>query len=285
MGGGLRLSCRAEIEAGRGIVKPAGEGEGTADGEGGWRARDAVLLLTRPEPAARRFAAEAEQAVGPFAQVVIAPLQRIVPLGPLPALPPGAALAFTSENGVAMAVAAGLGGQAAGGPRRAYCVGARTAAAARAAGFEARAAEGCADALLAAILADPPPGPIVHLAGRHQRGDLAERLRAAGLPATRIAAYDQQAAEVSDEARAALAGARPVVAPLFSPRSAALLAERMPAAPRAPLLLVFLSPAVAEAWTGPPPLAARVAARPGSADLCHALRGLLGAARREGRGA
>ena len=250
----------------------------------GWRARDAVLLLTRPEPAAQRFAAEAEQAVGPFAEVVISPMQRIVPLAPLPDLPSDAALAFTSENGVAMAAAL-LARAGTGGRHRAYCVGARTAEAATTAGFEARAAEGCAEALLAAILADPPPGPVVHVAGRHQRGDLAERLRAAGLQATRVTAYDQQATDLSDAARAALAGERPVVAPLFSPRSAALLAERLPGPSRAPLLLACLSPAVAEAWTGPRPAATGIARRPSSADLCHALRALLSADTGTGRGA
>ena len=263
-----------------GIVKRADRGDRADD----WRARDAVLLLTRPEPAARRFAAEAVQAVGPFAQVVVSPLQRIVPLAPLPDLPWDAALAFTSENGVAMAAAL-LAGAGTGGRRRAYCVGARTAEAAAAAGFEARAAEGCAETLLAAILADPPPGPVVHVAGRHQRGDLAERLRAAGLQATRVTAYDQQAADLSDTARAALAGERPVVAPLFSPRSATLLAERLPAPPNAPLLLACLSPAVAKAWTGPRPAATRIAERPSAADLCDALRALLSADAGAGRGA
>ena len=279
MTGGLRLSSPPQIEAERIIVKSRDGSGGAAAGQDGPQgapaARNVTLLLTRPEPAARRFAAEAAEALGPFAEVIVSPLQRIVPCAPLPALPPGAALAFTSENGVAMAVAAGLADAERGVPRRAWCVGARTGDVARAAGFDAQVAGGCADALLRAILADPPRGPLVHLSGRHQRGDLAERLRAAGIDARRVEAYDQQPADLTAAACAALACPRPVLAPLFSPRSATLLAERLPPPPHAPMLLAFLSPSVAAAWTGPAPAAARTAATPDADALCAALRALL----------
>lgn len=229
---------------------------------------DVTLLLTRPEPAARRFAAACSARFEPFAAVVHAPLQRIAPL-PLPDIPANATLAFTSENGVAAAAALAAGG------RPAWCVGARTAQAARAAGFTARSADGDAAALAAAIAADPPRGPVLHLAGRHQRGDLVERLRSAGVEAARRVVYDQVAQPIGGTARAALEGRRPVLAPLFSPRSAALLSAdpALPAPSR--LHLACLGPAVATAWRTAPPAAVETAARPDADAMLAAMGRLL----------
>ena len=107
------------------------------------------LLMTRPEPAARRFVVELLAALPPSLagtlRPVYAPLMRIDPL-PVADLPgdPGGVI-FTSANGVACA------GIDAGPP--AYCVGARTAAAARAAGWDVRLT--CPDAAaLVTALAD-----------------------------------------------------------------------------------------------------------------------------------
>jgi uroporphyrinogen-III synthase len=132
-----------------------------------------------------------------------------------PTLPEGpfAAVILSSETGAQ--AAASLKARL---PDHAFCVGDRTAAAARLAGFAATSAQGDAAALLALILSDPP-GPLLHLRGQDTRGDLARRLSARGVPA-----------------------------PLFSPRSAAILgAECVRIAATAPIHVVALSPAVAEA--------------------------------------
>jgi len=231
---------------------------------------DLTLLMTRPRSASERFAAALEAETGPFARVIVSPLLEIVPR-PAPALPPEAALAFTSENAAALAAPFAAPG------RRAYCVGDRTAEAARAAGFEAVSAGGDAAALAARLAADPPGASIVHLAGAHQRGDLVERLRAAGLPAERVTVYDQAARPLSAEARAALAGRSFVLLPLFSPRSAAL-ASAEAAGATAPLLLACLSPAIRADWAGPPPAAETVASGPDATALTAAIARLLAAA-------
>ncbi|MEE4120911.1 MAG: uroporphyrinogen-III synthase [Paracoccaceae bacterium] len=233
---------------------------------------DITLLLTRPRPAALRFAAELEAATGPFAATVISPLLDIVPSGPFPRVSAEAALAFTSENAVAIAAS-----RLAPAGRRAWCVGTRTAEAARAAGFDAVVAGGDADALVALLLAERPMGEIVHLAGGHQRGDLAERLAAGGLTARRAVIYDQAPVPPTAEALAALGGPRPVLLPLFSPRSAALAAAMAEGA-AAPLLLAALSPAVARGWGGPAPMALVTASRPESEALIDAISSLLAAA-------
>jgi uroporphyrinogen-III synthase len=174
-----------------------------------------TLLLTRPLPQSEAFAAAlAARLPGRF-RPVIAPLTAIVPRPDAAVeLADAAALAFTSANAVAA--------YADRSPRRdlpAYCVGASTAAAARAAGFAARTAEGDA-AALAALIARDRPGPVLHPRGAEAAADLAALLAALGVPARSVVLYDQVTAEPPAAADAALgAGAIDAVA-LFSPNAA-----------------------------------------------------------------
>jgi len=151
-----------------------------------------------------------------------------------------AAVVLTSENGAEVAARLGLPGEV-----RAWCVGARTAEVARTAGFDAVSAEGDAEALLRLILSAPDEGALLHLRGEHARGDIAPRLRAAGRIAADAVVYRQEARALTAEALAALGGDIPVVLPLYSPRSAALIAAQGPFA--APLRVIAISPAAARA--------------------------------------
>ena len=216
-----------------------------------------VLLLTRPEADSRRFAARVAALAG-SARVVVSPLLEIAAMGP-PA-PPGGVPVFTSAAAVPLA---GPGGGA-----RAWCVGPRTAEAARAAGWAPREGGGDAGALVAAMLASGDPGPFVHLRGAHARGCVAERLRAGGRAAAERVVYDQRAVPLSPEALEALGGGGRVVAPLFSPRSAALLVAGA-GNPGAPPRVVAMSVAVAEVAraAGWP---ARVAARADAGAMAEA---------------
>jgi uroporphyrinogen-III synthase len=166
----------------------------------------------------------------------------IVPTAAAPALAEGDALIFTSANGVA---AAGPGQG-----RTAWCVGARTAAVAREAGYAAHVAGRTAEELVEHLRALRPAGRLVHLHGAHTRGDVAARLAEAGLQVGDFAVYDQVPLEPGPEFAAALASA-PLFVPLFSPRSAVLFAEAAARtgarAPDRNLLLLALSPAVREA--------------------------------------
>ncbi|EAR53118.1 hypothetical protein OG2516_11661 [Oceanicola granulosus HTCC2516] len=197
-------------------------------------APDPVLLVTRPAPAAERFAEAVQARVGPV-QSLISPLQEIVHCDPGP-LPEAGALVLTSANGAAAADRLGLGGEA-------WCVGPQTAAAARAAGLEAVAAEGDADSLVALLRARRPAGPLLHLRGAHARGDVARRLTEAGLPCAERVVYRQEPRPPTPQAWALLRGDAPLVVPLFSPRSAALFAALTPI--DAPLHLVAISAATA----------------------------------------
>ncbi len=198
----------------------------------------AILLLTRPAAASARTRAEVER-VRPGQLVVVSPVIEIVPVDPGPLPVPGE-LILTSENGAEAARRLGL-------PKalRAWCVGAQTAAAARMAGFDAVSAEGDAEALLRLILAKEDRGPLLHLRGEHARGDIAPRLRAAGREARDAVAYRQDERRLTAEAQAVLAGREAVVLPLYSPRSAAILAAQGPFA--APLRVIAISRATLRA--------------------------------------
>lgn len=185
-----------------------------------------LLLLTRPEPASRRFAVQAAH-LG--LRVVISPVLQITPV-PHDAqrLADAKALVFTSENAVPFA-GPGRG-------RRAICVGPHTAAIAVAAGFDAIAGPG--DAIrLEPMLRDLGPDWL-HPHGIHI---------ARAMPVPGMAVYDQLPVPLNAAALAALAGHQPVVLPLFSPRSARILSEQAAQA-RAPLWVVPISQAASDAW-------------------------------------
>jgi uroporphyrinogen-III synthase len=175
----------------------------------------ATLLLTRPREASEGFAAEIAQGDPPL-DIVIAPLMEIVPVGAAPMLTQDDAIVFTSANAVPFA--------GAGNGRRAWCVGARTPAS-RARPGSTPSRPGNALMRWWTVFCEEPRGRrILHLRGRHQRGDVTERLRAAGHDAAAHVVYDQVSLPPDAAFSAALTRDHLIV-PLFSPRSAALFAE------------------------------------------------------------
>lgn len=226
-----------------------------------------VVLLTRPEAAARRFADE----IAPLGlRVVIAPMQRIVPVDhDADAIRTARGLVFTSENGVRFA--------GAGNGRPAWCVGPRTGEVARQAGYDVSVGPGDA-ARLMPLIADLGPGWL-HPHGAH----LAARLTVPG-----IVVYDQHPLPLSPEAKALLQGDAPVILPLFSPRSARLAAEEIAPLPgrTSPLLLIQISGAAQTEWDrgwqgacpGPRPRSV-IADHPDAEGIFRAMRSELGAER------
>lgn len=193
-----------------------------------------TLIVTRPEPGGAAFAARIGQ------PAILSPL--MVPEFLPVRLPEAQALILTSPTAVEALrrLAQPL-------PRLAFCVGDATARAAQALGIQAESAKGDAEALLSLLLERRPAGPLLHACGRETRGDLAARLGAAGLPCTECVVYDQRPRPLSPEAVAALRGPMPVVLPVFSPRTAALLAAELArVGATAPLWVVAISAAAAE---------------------------------------
>ena len=198
----------------------------------------ATILMTRPERSARQFV----QALGPLPdgfEVVHSPLIDIKTTGPLPDLERIGGVVFSSKNGVA--AWRDLGGPVV---DTCYTIGDATADAAREIGFNPISASGAADDLVAHIIKDRPTVRLMHIHGTHTRGEIAKRLSVAGIPTDNATIYDQPLLPLSDRAKTVLAGNRPVILPLFSPRTAAQFVAE--AAPNAPVLVAALSESVAK---------------------------------------
>ncbi|SDJ12057.1 uroporphyrinogen-III synthase [Aliiruegeria lutimaris] len=233
--------------------------------------RDTTLLLTRPEPASRRFSRQVEEVIGIFAKTLIAPLFEIVPLEIVS--PPGLneEIAFTSENGVrALSLHQEAGGRAA------WCVGARTAERAQAEGYSVRTTKPTVKSLTEALIEDPSVTAIVHVTGQHRRGDLAETLREAGREARTLIVYDQRALPLRSEIHNILKKQTDIVAPVFSPRSADLLAGAVEHR-KARIHLVAISDATAMAWSSRPGENVLIAPSPDAAGILSAMGSLFDA--------
>lgn len=203
--------------------------------------------------------------------VVISPLMAPVFLAPPLPEGPFRAVILTSETG---AQAAGTLRAAL--PGLAYCVGARTAEAARAAGFEAIVAGGDAAELVATLSGGDEAGPLLHLRGRDSRGEIAGTLTKRRIVTHEAVIYDQREQPLSDEARGLLAGDAPLIVPLFSPRSAVLFAAQAQGAER--LWLAALSPAVAAALGDLPRLGLEIAEKPEAGPMLLAVQRLIASA-------
>jgi len=136
------------------------------------------LWLTRTRPAADE-SAPLWRAAG--FDPLVEPLLEIEPV-PHDPVPQDAFVIFTSKNGVDHSV---CGGQ------RAICVGDATAKKARSAGYkDVVSVDGTSAAVTAWVLENAPKtGRIIHLSGRHVRGNIIEDLDAAGYSAQRIEVY------------------------------------------------------------------------------------------------
>lgn len=210
------------------------------------------ILLTRPEPASHRFAAEIARFALP---VTISPILRIAEVPHDQArLDAATGLVFTSENAVPFA------GNGRGRP--AICVGPRSARVAAEAGFDAVAGPGDAERLM----------PMVTGLGAdwlHPHGTHVAKV----LPVQGMVVYDQVVVPLTAAAEALLRGEAPVILPLFSPRSARLLALAAREA-TAPLWIAPISEAASLAWDAP---AARriVAVTPDAPGIIGAMERLL----------
>ncbi len=225
----------------------------------------ATLILTRPRDASERFAESLSDVLKPGVRVIISPLFEIVPLGRIPDFSGIRGVIFTSANGVRHA------GRGNGLP--AYCVGPATWHAAAASGWDAQKSGATADELVDCLISTTPPVPLLHVGGVHRRGQVAERLSAAGLPTKEAIVYDQESRPLAPAALSALAGDSPVILPLFSPRTARRFAAV--AQPRAPLHLVAISAAVMAETRGLSAASRSVASDPDSQSMRNTVANLL----------
>ncbi len=202
-------------------------------------AKGKTLLLTRPAAQSRAFAKDIA-ARFPDTRTIISPLIGITFDGTLPDLSGFDALVFTSANGVRAFRAAG--GET---TLPAFCVGPHTTAEARAAGLEARSADGDVIATSRLLYDSLPEGArVLHICGEHVAGTLAPE----GITVQRAPLYRQPALPLTVGAQAALSEGAVDAVLLFSPRSAEILGtalQQNPHWPRESLRPLCLSPNVA----------------------------------------
>ena len=223
-----------------------------------------ALLLTRPRASSEAFLRDLGERYLASTTPVVAPLQEILSSGPPAALGPGEIAIFTSQH-APLHVTAPSGAKA-------YCVGDSTAAAARAAGFKAISASGDASDLRNLVLRQRPDEPLVYFRGRHISEDIVPALQASGLTVTSHIVYEQRDCPVDQEIWDQIAMFDRVVALVFSPRSATILARQLPDG-CLPLILA-ISEKTARAWQRPA-LDILISAGPTRSDMLELTRKAL----------
>ncbi len=225
-----------------------------------------ILIVTRPKSAAQTFADQVLERLSDPVSVIYSPALEIIPLDPVLPFDPNHII-FTSSNGLRHAARLGISKST-----PIWCVGNRTTDLAKSHGYNARFAGESAEALVETMVLQRPNGSILHLSGKHTRGNVVQKLRTAGLVAEQLELYDQRLLPPSEKANKAFAGTQPVVLPLFSPRSTGLLAQT---SVTAPLHLVFMSAAVAEAATTTRAVTKTVVSAPDEAQMITATAATL----------
>lgn len=224
-----------------------------------------VLILTRPAPGSDAFWRDLPADLRDRLTPVISPLMRIESLSVPVSLTGVAGVIFSSANGVTF------------GPEPkaipAYCIGTRTTAQAQTAGWSAIMMGQNADELIKTLQDQQPQTPLLHITGKHQRGDIAERLSHAGLPTRTCVVYDQILLPLTPQARAALSDDRPKIVPLFSPRTAQHFVASYPDLRN--VIVIALSEAVADMVENSGAKAVMVASEPNTASLVSQLETVL----------
>ncbi len=195
--------------------------------------------MTRPRAASERFVAQLPTRIRSRVQVIYSPILEIKPLPVQVNDKDVRGLIFTSANAVNAAASMGVDRDL-----PAYCVGPATTGTAIGAGWQAQMVGQTAEELVAALLKARPDSPLLHLRGEHTRGSVAERLTESGLTVRELPVYQQRLLPLTSEAIAAASGKVPVIAPIFSPRTARQFADIWRGS--APLFVAAISAATAE---------------------------------------
>lgn len=229
-----------------------------------------IILLTRAQAQSERVAQELLRAQIDL-QIVISPVLQIVfhPPKRLPA--ESDAFVATSENGIRAAHAAGISLSG----KTVWCVGPRTAHAAKEMGANVIVGPDGADGLAQLIIQSAPTERLIYLCGKHLSVDIAKILNSAGIDTVSCEIYAQEPCEISPEARAHLQGKAPVILPIYSQMSARRLGDQFTTA-TAPLRIVAISEEVAKAWSGPKPQGLSIADEPTNAAMLCAIRSQFG---------
>ncbi|NOD76020.1 MULTISPECIES: uroporphyrinogen-III synthase [unclassified Ruegeria] len=195
--------------------------------------------MTRPRAASKRFVAQLPTRVRSRVQVIYSPILEIRPLSVAVETEGVKGLIFTSANAVNAAASKGVDRTL-----PAYCVGPSTTGTAKGYGWQAEMVGAAAEELVGYLLKNRPDSPLLHLRGEHTRGNIAARLTESGLTVREQPVYQQLLLPLTPEAADAADRNLPVIAPLFSPRTARHFADIWSGS--APLWLAAISQATAD---------------------------------------
>ncbi|PZQ97717.1 MAG: uroporphyrinogen-III synthase [Cereibacter sphaeroides] len=227
------------------------------------------FLLTRPAAQNVRFAARLRGRFGEAIRIVQSPLFEPRFLAPEIPDQDFRGVVFTSETGVEAFERLGIPAKG-----RAWCVGDRTAEAARRLGFDAISAGGSATEL-AQVLARLN-GPLLYPRARHTAVDLGAALKDTETRICETIVYEQFPLPINEEANRLLVTSATLVAPLFSPRSASQFAQSDAVLDRrAQLFAPVMSGAVAKALEPAHPERVVVASRPDVVSMLAAIADLV----------
>ncbi len=228
-------------------------------------ARDTLpgIILTRPEKEAHDFRDQILSRL-PEVMIIISPLVAIELADPKVDLNAFDGIIFTSSNGVEAVKNLTI-------PQNMPCfaVGSKTAQQAAKLGFLALEGRGNADDLITLILSQPSVGRLLHISGEHTRGNISTRLTQAGHSCERIVVYKQETLSLTKKAISAFKGRKPLILPLFSPRTAQLLITKSVSLEHSHI--IALSEAVAEPFKDFKVSSLTVAKAPNSNSLLNEL--------------
>ena len=224
----------------------------------------ATVILTRPRLASDAFIADFEPILEGVS-ILVSPLLEIVPTNYSADATGYLGVVFTSANGVLN------GGIPIDVP--AFCVGDATTEMAIQHGWNAQSLGATSQELIAALKDLGPKGPLLHIGGRHRRGDVAMHLTRSGMKTDTIDVYDQRLIPLSTEAKSVLRGEKPVIVPLFSPRTARQFAAE--ADVTAPVHFVAISDSVLAEVTTMSYVSQHVSSAPDAKSVSETLRNVL----------
>lgn len=182
--------------------------------------KNVILLLTRPEGGNERFCLNIEHLLGQC-EILDNPLQKIEFLETLIEVKEESILIFTSINGLRASEKYNLRN------KKCFVVGENTRKIATSAGYEVLASSSDQENLLKLIKLKNPTESMVHIRGKHTAGNLCDSLKNNDFSCFEITGYNQQPLKIKKQIFHKVKSGRPVILPIFSPRSAKLLLNEL----------------------------------------------------------
>jgi uroporphyrinogen-III synthase len=179
-----------------------------------------ILLLTRPLGGNERFCLKIKHLLY-SCEILDNPIQRIDFLPSLSKVNKNSVLIFTSANGLRAAKKHNLIN------KKCFVVGANTKKIAVSFGYDVLGFSKDQENLLKLIKSKKPTESMVHIRGKHTVGNLCDALKRNQFSCLDIIGYNQEPLKIKKQNLQKIQSGRPVVLPIFSPRSAELLQSNL----------------------------------------------------------